>query len=110
MAESHKKRSPNEDLKPARRVIEEDVKIKEDGRSAEILSFWKEEVTNLKGKEFSSVDQAVTTLIERVLDRLNEPQDRRVATQKFLELLFKTDPVMLSTLERILKIQPQSKA
>ena len=60
---------------------------------SEALQFWKEEIVALKNQRFSSIEEATSAIVDRVLQRLNLPGAPE-ETRAFLLTLIETDPEM----------------
>ena len=72
--------------------------------SSEILSSWEHVVTELVDKEFGSIEEAVQTISEQVVDRLNLESSERDGTVEFLKTLLSTDPIIEQELRASLRI------
>lgn len=69
------------------------------------LDVWREEVKGLMGKRYESVEQAITALINRVLNRLEIREGENGPTRRFLEDLLLTDPTLKGELQKVLKVR-----
>ncbi len=77
----------------------------EDLGSAEITSFWKQEIDFLESQRFESVSAAIDSLVDRVLVRLNVPEPQQQEVREYLVVLFATDPELQEELSSIVPIK-----
>ena len=99
-----------EEQKTARKAGQPAPRAKSATREAkleqsEMLTFWKQEVKALRSQTFSSQDEAINTLLGRVLTKMNTPKELVEPTKVFLKDLFETDPELLQDLKETLAIK-----
>ncbi len=110
MAQTKKKQNP---VSPKRkkRQISVRVKPKVVNRPTvddqKILATWQKEVRAMRSKQFSSLDEALMTLIKGVLDKLSLDGKERKDTSEFLEFLFRSNDGLLEDLASCLNIKPE---
>jgi hypothetical protein len=74
-------------------------------RSAMLVQFWKEEVTELRKKTFSSIDAACKQIVAGVESRLEKAGLMRPGVHEFLVALIENDPALKEQIGKILNIK-----
>ncbi len=74
-------------------------------QAEELLGYWQEEVAALSRDIFPSEEAALNTLMDRVLTRLRMPEHLVAPTREFLETLFATDPALMETIRKTMRIK-----
>ncbi|MCB0352183.1 MAG: hypothetical protein KDD64_01625 [Bdellovibrionales bacterium] len=76
---------------------------RDEGGSPEYAQAWGETVAELRGQQFSNLEQAIEMIVEKVLHRLNALGDDQ-EMRNFLYNLLEMDPVIVSEIRKNLKI------
>lgn len=77
------------------------------GRDPEILAsreFWQEQIDNLVGREFPSVDAAIEAIVDQVLNVIAPGEKHDPEEREMLHTLLATDPEFAEDLKNVLKI------
>lgn len=80
------------------------------GQDPEILArreFWQEQIDNLAGREFPSLDAAIDAIVEEVLNVIAPGEKHDPEEREMLHTLLSTDPEFSEDLKNVLKIGPK---
>jgi hypothetical protein len=78
------------------------------GRDPEILArpeFWQEQIDNLIGRPFKSVDEAIEAVVTEVLNALSPGAEHSAEEREMLHTMLATDPEFAEDLEIALDIR-----
>ena len=81
------------------------ARVPEASQAEKLLAYWQEEIKALSSEVFASEEAALNTLMDRVLTRLTMPEHLIAPTREFLETLFVTDPTLMDTIRKTMKIK-----
>jgi hypothetical protein len=73
-------------------------------RIAERNVYWSQAITDLEGKEFASVEEAIDSVISLVLERMNVEGESQEEVRELLLSMFETDPELTAELKSSLNI------
>lgn len=73
-------------------------------RSADRTAFWSQAITDLEGREFSSVEEAIDSVITLVIERMNVEGESQEGVREMLLSMFETDPDLTAELKNSLNI------
>ena len=100
------KRNVQQDEAPKKRVmprVKSEAKVVAAPDSS--LQFWQKEIDALQQQRFSSADEAVTALVDRVVERFREDGLGAAKMREFLTFLFDVDPELKAKVARVLHVR-----
>lgn len=107
MKDSKKRKSEQNSERKAKKQTLENTQQKEVVKTKNARGdFWRAEIDALRQESFVSVDQVVSSLTEKVLNRFGPKlgnESMREETKEFLTLLFETDETIRSELETFVR-------
>lgn len=74
-----------------------------DTQMQEKVEFWKSEISQVLSQEFSSVEQAIDSIVTQVLHKMNLEDQKAEETKTFLTDLLSTDQQVLEQLRGVIK-------
>ena len=87
---------------PARRLRGAAPKLSEEVKAR--VHFWQEEIDQLRERQFTSLEEALQTLIASVTTRMEDGSRDSDKEREFLYDLLSTDPGVMAYLQSVLKI------
>ena len=90
--------------KLARGVIQRPVRAQTGTRQSAKGVSWDNELEELSSRRFESVDDAITEIVEKVVNRMKLKGADRTETIEFLTLMFQTDEQLRQDIGSSLKI------
>jgi hypothetical protein len=103
MAQTKKKEGEELKGKKASKLSTQKQSETTDVTTQEIVAAWREEISQLKNESFASAEQAVDSIVTKVVGRI---AGRGVPEEKmkvFLKHLFESDPALMDEVRRIFK-------
>lgn len=87
-------------------------KSKPQGRDPAVLAereFWQEQIDNLVGRDFPSLEAAIDAIVNQVLNVIAPGEKHSPEEKEMLHALLVTDPDFSEDLKNVLKINPRKK-
>jgi hypothetical protein len=107
MKKSEKRKEEEKSLRSKKVLITKEASqdvSREESQRREELTLWKDDIQALESLHFASLEEAVASLVERVLNRLETPAALESETRDFLTNALLTDKLLIEDLRKSLRI------
>ena len=105
MAETKKKDLREKTSKPTNKMVVPGERNANQAERKDLRDFWQEEIEALQQGSFSSIDQAIEVLVDRVLERMKSDKHGIQGEREFVIDFLKTDAEIVEELQRILQLK-----
>jgi len=94
--------------KPVVKKTAQNQRARSKGQDPEVLGrreFWQEQIDNLIGREFPSLEAAIDAIVDEVLNVIAPGEDHDPEEREMLHTLLVSDPDFSEDLKNVLKIK-----